>query len=567
MRRFGKRLLALCCCMILAATLFTAVSAETTENCPGGCSHAAAIGTTHYDTLSAAFAAATDGCTVKLLVDTATTELTLDKDITLDLGGKTVTGTVAEAAALLNITGDLTLKNGTLSTTGTALRAADCAVVIDKTVEISADANAVELSGSGKLTVTGGTITAKENAVVLTVADDKTMEASITGGKFYAENGETVVLNKGANTTAPEGFVIGGTFNKLPTDYIPAYCRTTDNGDNTYTITAEYSVSISGNGGSGTMAPIKADRGTTITLPKCTLTAPAGKHFKAWQIGGNTYAPGATYAVNGDLTLTAVWESHYGGNATCNKKAVCSGCGATYGSYAPHALTSNGGQSATCESAGVSAYSVCSSCGKYYSGGVQISASTLTIPALGHDWQQVKGTPATCTEEGLNDHEKCSHCDQMQIDGKEVTEEDLVIPALGHTLENIPAADPTCTAAGVIAHEACANCGILLLNGQEVQEDALSVPVVSHILSDWENDASTHWKFCTGCGEIFRLHSHGDADNDAACDECGYAMAASQEAVNAAKKEGFSFLFLIPIAIAVVICVGVAVKVAKKKAE
>ena len=182
-------LLTLCCCILAATMLICPVSAETTENCPGGCAHGAAIGTTHYDTLADAFAAATENCTVTVLADaTVTTPLTVSKALTLDLGGKTITGALADTDALFQITGDFTLKNGTLTvTTGTALRATDCAVTIDKTAIISAGTNAVELSGSGKLTIAGGTISAKENIIVLTVADEKTMEASITGGKFLAE--------------------------------------------------------------------------------------------------------------------------------------------------------------------------------------------------------------------------------------------------------------------------------------------------------------------------------------------------------------------------------------------
>ena len=567
MKKFRMCLLTLCCCLLIATAFTTVTFAASAENCPGNCSHGAAIGTTHYDTLAEALTAATDDCTVTLLADVTTEPITLGKSITLDLGEKTLAGSLGEDEALLNVTGNLTLTNGTLTATnGTAISAADCAVIIDKTTSIHADVNALELRGSGNLTITGGTLTAKENLIVMDIADEKAMEATITGGKFHAENGETILITKGKDATAPEGFVTGGTFNKLPTDYIPAYCRTTDNGDSTYTVTAEYSVSVSGNGGSGTMAPIKADRGTTITLPKCTLTAPAGKHFKAWQIGDKTYAPGATYAINGDVTITALWESHSGGSASCVKKAACSVCGATYGSYSSHYLTASSGYAATCDSAGMNAHTKCSTCGQYFIGGVQISASSLTIPALGHDMKPVPGKEATCTEEGIQAHEKCSLCEQLQIQGEDITKEDLIIDAKGHTLETVSAVEPTCVQPGVAAHEKCAECDILFVKGQETTESELSVPVVSHVLSDWEQDAATHWKACTGCGEVFRQHSHADTDANAACDECGYEMAVSQEAAPQQQKS-FSFLFLIPMVVAVAIGAGVAIKAAKKKAQ
>ena len=55
------------------------------------------------------------------------------------------------------------------------------------------------------------------------------------------------------------------------------------------------------------MAPVSGIAGE-YTLPECTFTAPAGKQFKAWSVGGREKAAGDTITVTADTTLTAVWK-------------------------------------------------------------------------------------------------------------------------------------------------------------------------------------------------------------------------------------------------------------------
>ena len=94
MKGFAKRLGLLAACVLLICAMIVSASAAAAENCPGSCTHQAAIGTTHYDMLTEAIVAAEDGSTVTLLAD-VTASITADKAITLDLGGKALTGTVS----------------------------------------------------------------------------------------------------------------------------------------------------------------------------------------------------------------------------------------------------------------------------------------------------------------------------------------------------------------------------------------------------------------------------------------------------------------------------------------
>ena len=69
-----------------------------------------------YPTLSSAISAATENATVKLLKDTAeTVTISKDKTLTLDLNGKTLTGTVEVSGALIiqdsTVTGEPTVSS------------------------------------------------------------------------------------------------------------------------------------------------------------------------------------------------------------------------------------------------------------------------------------------------------------------------------------------------------------------------------------------------------------------------------------------------------------------------
>ena len=68
-----------------------------------------------------------------------------------------------------------------------------------------------------------------------------------------------------------------------------------------------YTVSFAANGGTGTMADVTGISGE-YTLPANGFTAPAGKQFKAWSVGGVEKAVGDKITVTANTTVTAVWE-------------------------------------------------------------------------------------------------------------------------------------------------------------------------------------------------------------------------------------------------------------------
>ena len=69
-----------------------------------------------------------------------------------------------------------------------------------------------------------------------------------------------------------------------------------------------HTVSFAANGGTGTMADVTGVSGDYV-LPVCDFTAPNGKQFKAWSVGGVEKAAGDKITVTANTTVTAIWEA------------------------------------------------------------------------------------------------------------------------------------------------------------------------------------------------------------------------------------------------------------------
>lgn len=634
MRGFGRRLSRLVLCVSLICLTVVTAFAAPVEGCLGNCMHQAAIGTTHYDTLEEAIAAAAEGSTVTLLTDVAgQTALTIEKAIVLDLGGKTLSGQNGGTEGLLNVASDLTIRNGVLTTsagaclyvqggnltiaetasiqaTGESMalgieqsnsivmslqdrNAQICATIggslssesgypavavlsaenrsvhlmIHETASITSQgSNAIEITGSNKLTISGGSIQAQDHAVIWDISAGDIVEAAISGGNFTTGK-ETFVITKEDEATAPEGFVTGGTYNQDPSAYVADACGVIDNGDGTYTVVSSYTITFQSGGASGTMAAISVPCGSSFTLPRCSFTSDANMEFAGWLIGDKTYAAGTSFTPVSDTVIAAQWKSHehYGGSATCLSPAVCTGCGSTYGQYGGHDLRISGGYAATCDTPGMRQHSVCSTCGVNFVDGVKTSSFSLSSPALGHQWKTEKEKPATCAEAGSKEHRVCSVCGTVQISGKDVEKASLVIPPLGHTMKTVAATQASCAQPGVQAHEHCTTCDQLFQQGKTVELTQLTTALASHVLGDsWLNDETHHWKSCVDCSEVFRRDSHADMDADGVCDDCGFAITISQPDATQ-ESTGFSVGFLIPLIAAVGICVPLIIKTSKKR--
>ena len=205
----------------------------------------ASVDTVNFATLTEAINAAQDGQTVKLLTD-ATEDVVINKNITLDLGGKTLANTNAGEATLTIAKGaTATVKNGsvnggtsfyTIQNNGTATLEDVTATagntgssMIDNygTLAINSGTytgglDTVKNEPNAKLTITGGAFTlTKGNSDGFTGVVFNYGELTVTGGEFIqsdksAPYGQAQVIHTDkSGSTVPSTVISGGTFKNL----------------------------------------------------------------------------------------------------------------------------------------------------------------------------------------------------------------------------------------------------------------------------------------------------------------------------------------------------------------
>ncbi len=170
----------------------------------------------------------------------------------------------------------------------------------------------------------------------------------------------------------------------------------------------EYTVYFDANGGTGMVAPETVISGE-YELPACAFTAPDGKQFKAWSVGGEEKAVGDKITVTADTTVTAVWEN-IPASHTCDIKPVAK-------------------DEPSCTKGGKEAYYKCEDCGKFFEdalGTKEIAdlENWGNLPKLDHtesDWKSDKDnhwkecTAADCGV--IIENSKAAHKDE-NADGK-----------------------------------------------------------------------------------------------------------------------------------------------------
>ena len=243
-----------------------------------------------------------------------------------------------------------------------------------------------------------------------------------------------------------------------------------------------YTVSFDANGGTGTMADVTGVSGE-YTLPANGFTAPGGKQFKAWSVGGVEKAAGDKITVTANTTVTAVWEAiEY--NVTVTGGTVSVGAGtpitkATMGTTVT--LTANAAPS-----------------GKVFdkwevvSGGITLAdvnsaTTTFTMPASAVSVKATyKNAPHTHT-----------------YNQETVKPEALKTPA-------------DCTS-NAVYFKSC-SCGAISTTDTFV---AMNTALGHAHGSDWKYDSTNHWHECSRCHDKNGEAAH-DYGSDNVCDTCGY---------------------------------------------
>ncbi len=172
--------------------------------------YAAEVGGVKYETVNAAIAAAKDGDTVTLLGDT-TEDVLINKSITLDLGGKTLTGTGAASTATLTIAKGavVTVKNGSIVGTANSYYTIqnNGTATFEGITATAGNTGSSMLDNFGTLTIKSGTYTGGLDVV----KNESGAALSISGGTFTLEKGTSkgftgVIFNYGKLE------ISGGTF-------------------------------------------------------------------------------------------------------------------------------------------------------------------------------------------------------------------------------------------------------------------------------------------------------------------------------------------------------------------
>ena len=171
----------------------------------------AKIGTVEYATLASAIAAAKDGDTVTLTADT-TEDVTIDKNITLDLGTKMLTNTGAGKATLTVAAGaTAVVENGSIVggasyyniAVGTAVNST-ANLTLENVTATAGNTVSSMIDNWGTLTITSGTYTGGLNVV----KSEEGSTLNISGGKFelnYAVSGKYTGVILSAGTTTISG--------------------------------------------------------------------------------------------------------------------------------------------------------------------------------------------------------------------------------------------------------------------------------------------------------------------------------------------------------------------------
>lgn len=203
---------------VSGGTFSSAVSADL---CAEGCTpiantdgtHSVASGVAYvagkgFDTLQAAIDAAQDGETVTLLAD-ATEDVAINKSVTLDMGGKTLTNTNAGKATISVQGGTVTVKNGNVAG-GTGYynievtKDSNANLTLADVTATAGNTGSSMIDNWGTLTIESGSYSGGLN--VVKSEEDSTL--TINGGKFelsYATNDYTGVVLAYGNTTITGG--------------------------------------------------------------------------------------------------------------------------------------------------------------------------------------------------------------------------------------------------------------------------------------------------------------------------------------------------------------------------
>ena len=292
----------------------------------------AMVGGVEYASLAEAIAAATMNSTVKLLADTRE-NVTIDKQLTLDLNGHTLNGGTVKAKPALTITArTVTIKDSSEAQTGTIMRedtAENSGVSSHYVIDIQG--NAWVMFESGIVKNNSGTAAGKGASLVRVGNDsvEKYPGLNIKGGSFTQDNFIVIKVDRG------DLFLNGGTLNSTDSYAVENWFRATIKGGTvngavsswTYSSGSNSTLTISGGTINGDVESVSYDgsagkkasvsitggtvNGTLIAGIYNSMTEPT-KEMATIEVTGGTFSSDPTKYLVAGSTVTPNSDGTFG---------------------------------------------------------------------------------------------------------------------------------------------------------------------------------------------------------------------------------------------------------------
>lgn len=457
-----------------------------------------------YVTLAEALADAKAGATIKLLADLTLDETTIDKDVTIDGDGHTVTSAAKRTfgvgdAAKSFFPKNVTFKNIKLVNTST-----------------------MQHGGRSINTRVGG-ITLTLDNVHITATNAPNAQALLIGGDAGEQGALTINIVNGSTIDAGKSGYSIITYNPVKMKiedstikglYSALYFKGADGslgsaGSVVEIISSTISSENPHNGESNAFGTIvfeddditvKVDSSSTVSAVNTENQYQAILLLKghtginaniAGKLSSETlilnYVLGSTILIPVDYVDQLRGEGYV---TVANGDQVY-----VYPAH-EHDCTTFEAKAPGCTEDGNVAYYVCKVCNQIAaeleSGKVVVESLEATVlPALGHKLTKVPAAEAGCTAKGTNEHYTCSGCDKLFKDAEGKTEiagKDTIVDATSHKLTKVPAVDPTYTAAGNIEYYTC-TCGKLFKDFAGLSEIKLADTVLPQLIKVEESKA------------------------------------------------------------------------------
>ena len=187
-------------------------------------------------------------------------------------------------------------------------------------------------------------------------------------------------------------------------------------------------------------------------------------------------------------------------DATCTEDGYttyeCNVCGSTWKDTLPaagHAEVADAAVEATCETAGKTEGSHCTTCGK-------VLKAQETIPAKDHTAVTDAGVGATCEATGKTEGSHCATC------GK-VLKAQETIPAKGHTAVTDAGVKVACETAGKTEGSHCATCGKVLKAQTIIQATGHTSVSDAGVKATCETVGKTEGSHCSTCGKVLKAQT------------------------------------------------------------